>query len=104
MNDLDLFRTLVDLGISAVLLAALLSGSRGLWVYGRTHEAIVRMYETRITEITRTFEARVLEISRTFERRVTEIVDERDQWRRMALKGTDVAEKAVDAMSTKRGP
>lgn len=104
MNDLDLLRTLVDLGISAVLLAALLGGARGIWVYGRTHEAINRMYEARIAEITRTFETRVQEITQTFERRVADIVDERDHWRHMALKGTDVAEKAVEVAATKGRP
>ena len=79
MNDWDI-RTLIDLGVSAVLIAALLSGSRGVWVYGRSHQEVVRHLLTRIDQL----------------------IEERDQWRRMALRGTDVAEKAV-AVAARKG-
>lgn len=70
-------RDLIDLGIAGLLLAALFGGAKGVWVYGRVHQEM-------IDHLTR---------------RIDELVRERDEWKRLALRGTEVAEKAVTAVA-----
>lgn len=74
-------KELLDMGITGILIAIILSGARGLWVYGRTYQ----------------------ERTQSLMSRIEELKQERDEWRRMALKGSDVAEKAVDAVAKKGG-
>lgn len=57
----------------ALLLTALWSGARGLWLFGSTHRLIVERYQHDLDEMT----------------------TDRDFWRAEALRGTDLAERAI---------
>lgn len=59
-------RALTDLGTVGLAIALLIGGYRGWWVFGPIHKAIV-----------------------------TDLTKDRDFWRRTALRGLGVAEKAV---------
>lgn len=60
-------RALTDLGTVGLLIAVLIGGYRGWWVFGPVHTAIR-----------------------------DDLIEQRNFWRDQALRGTGLAEKAVD--------
>ena len=70
----DVFWPLLRDGGTLALMAFILFGSwRRWWIWDHQAKEIARLYE----------------------RRITDLVTERDEWRRMALEGTLLADKAV---------
>lgn len=70
--DPTALRALADAGFAVGLIAILIGGFRGWWIYGPLHERIVQ-----------------------------DLVEQRDFWRDAAIRGTAIAEKAVEAATTR---
>lgn len=66
-------------GALVLLILILVAGARGWWVFGR-----------EMTNRERAHEAAILDIRQ-----------DRDEWKRLALTGTDIAQKAVTAAAEK---
>lgn len=69
-------------GALVLLILILVAGARGWWVFGR-----------ELTNVSARYDATILDLRQ-----------DRDEWKRQALTGTDIASRAVDAAAEKVVP
>ncbi len=75
----DLVRDLLDVGLSGLLILVLIGGFREWWVYGPAHKRTVAELHQRLKDLGA----------------------DRDFWRTAALRGTKIAEKAVESAAAR---
>lgn len=70
--DPSLIDSLSDLGLTGLLIVVLIGGFREWWIYGPSHK-----------------------------RQIEQLTKDRDFWRSAALRGTSIAEKAVEQVASR---
>lgn len=78
-------KTITDIGFVGLFLLILITGYKGIWVWGRNLDEIKQREKEAVAES---------------KRREDDMRRERDTWQQIALRGTHLADRAVSLVQT----